>query len=306
MPKKYVDFSESVPHIRLAKQNPRDERDIRSYTTITCPHCSVAFVEMAVDRLSTNKASECKKHLLRCEAASAAGVLPLPVKRKKVSTVDKQDSNNMVTIYSLTFLPTGKTVYTGRTKDPARRFKSHASTGSKCRLVRDAFLKYGMNSFILVPILRCKSSDADANESYWIVRNHTLYPNGYNLRHGASAGKESTTDELLVSTSSNVELFSGIAEEARAYAEGWVDVADIMKSAEEDDSVGEYYSDDEDGNEVDEIWPARTLEDEDVSEGDNEDEHDNEVDEGVQTMRPARTLEEAAIEAFGPLERSEA
>ncbi len=87
MPKKYLDFAESAPHVRLAKQNARDERDTRSYITITCPHCSVDFVEIAVDSLSTNKASECKKHLLRCEAASAAGVCPEPVKRKRAADV---------------------------------------------------------------------------------------------------------------------------------------------------------------------------------------------------------------------------
>ena len=76
MPKKYLDFAESAPHVRLAKQNARDERNTRSYITVTCPHCSVDFVEIAADSLSTNKASECKKHLLRCEAASAAGAAP--------------------------------------------------------------------------------------------------------------------------------------------------------------------------------------------------------------------------------------
>jgi len=83
MPKKYTDFAESAPRVRLSKQNARDERDTRSYVTITCPHCSVDFVEIAVDSLSTNKASECKKHLLRCDAASAAGIRPEPVKRKR-------------------------------------------------------------------------------------------------------------------------------------------------------------------------------------------------------------------------------
>ena len=87
MPKKYLDFAESVPHVRLSKQNARDERDTRSYVTITCPHCSEDFVEIAADSLSTNKASECKKHLLRCEAASAAGIRPEPVKRKRAVDV---------------------------------------------------------------------------------------------------------------------------------------------------------------------------------------------------------------------------
>ena len=54
MPKKYLDFAESAPHVRLAKQNARDERDTRSYITITCPHCSVDFVEIAVGQRDTD------------------------------------------------------------------------------------------------------------------------------------------------------------------------------------------------------------------------------------------------------------
>ena len=49
MPPKYLDFAESAPHVRLAKQNARDEQDTRSYITITCPHCSVDFVEIAAN-----------------------------------------------------------------------------------------------------------------------------------------------------------------------------------------------------------------------------------------------------------------
>ena len=82
-PKKYLDFAESTPYRRIAKQHAKDEQDVRSYVTITCPHCAVAFVEIAADRLPTNKASECKKHLLRCESALAAGVCTNPVKRKR-------------------------------------------------------------------------------------------------------------------------------------------------------------------------------------------------------------------------------
>ena len=82
-PKKYLDFAESTPYRRIAKQHAKDEQDVRSYVTITCPHCAVAFVEIAADRLPTNKASECKKHLLQCEAACDAGVCAEPVKRKR-------------------------------------------------------------------------------------------------------------------------------------------------------------------------------------------------------------------------------
>ena len=82
-PKKYLDFAESAPLVRIAKQQAKDEQDLRKYVTITCPHCSIAFIEITVDSLPTNKASECKKHLLRCEAALRAGVGAEPVKRKR-------------------------------------------------------------------------------------------------------------------------------------------------------------------------------------------------------------------------------
>ena len=71
MPKKYLDFAESAPHVRLAKQNARDERDTRSYITITCPHCSVDFVEIAADSLSTNNASLVKRNSKSCSPSRA-------------------------------------------------------------------------------------------------------------------------------------------------------------------------------------------------------------------------------------------
>ena len=57
-------------------------QETRSLSAITCPHCAVAFGEIAADRLPINKASECKKHLLRC-GALAAGVCTNPVIRKR-------------------------------------------------------------------------------------------------------------------------------------------------------------------------------------------------------------------------------
>ena len=85
-PKKYLDFVESTPFVRIAKQHAKGEHDVRRYVTITCPYCAIEFVEITVDSLPTNKASECKKHLLRCESASAVGVCTEPVKRKRVVT----------------------------------------------------------------------------------------------------------------------------------------------------------------------------------------------------------------------------
>tara|TARA_B100000575_G_C23058964_1_gene609678 strand:- start:29 stop:766 length:738 start_codon:yes stop_codon:yes gene_type:complete len=135
-----------------------------------------------------------------------------------------------VVVYTLVFLPTGARVYTGRTKDPERRLSQHAARNSKCRLVRNAFRKYGRKNFSLEVILRCRASDADANESYYIIRNNTLYPNGYNLRHGSTAGEES--DLAMVPACTRAIAFKGFADEASACAEAWQDVADIAGDLE--------------------------------------------------------------------------
>ena len=78
--KKYLDFVASAPYERGSKHGGPDAR--RSCVTIACPHCDAAFVEIAADRLHTNKASECLKHLRVCDAAIGAGVLAPPAKRR--------------------------------------------------------------------------------------------------------------------------------------------------------------------------------------------------------------------------------
>ena len=81
--KKYLDFVASAPYERGSKHGGPDAR--RSYVTIACPHCDAAFVEIAADRLHTNKASECLKHLRVCGAAKAMGVLVPPAKKRAVA-----------------------------------------------------------------------------------------------------------------------------------------------------------------------------------------------------------------------------
>jgi len=82
-PKKYTAFHESAPYDRIAKHRASDASDVRRYVGITCPHCDTLFVEIPLDSLSTNKASECKKHLLQCTAAAEQGVHVEPAKRKR-------------------------------------------------------------------------------------------------------------------------------------------------------------------------------------------------------------------------------
>ena len=61
-------------------------------------------------------------------------------KRTKKAPTDDE----IITIYSITYKPTGRCVYTGKTKAPGHRLKGHASRGSKCRLMRDAIRTHGI------------------------------------------------------------------------------------------------------------------------------------------------------------------
>lgn len=98
-----------------------------------------------------------------------------------------------------------------------------------------SFRKHGRKCFSLEPIMRCYASDADVNESYWIIQNQTLYPNGYNLRHGSMAGEEGSgsLDTALVPTCTGVIPFTGFADEANACAEAWSDVAEMASGADD-------------------------------------------------------------------------
>ena len=142
--------------------------------------------------------------------------------------------NNTVTIYALVHVPTNTRIYTGRTNDPRRRFQQHAYESSKCRLVKSAFRKYGRAQFSIEPILRCHAKDADANESFWIIKNNTLYPNGCNLRHGSMAGEEvDAPATALAAACIGAIPFQDVADEDSARAECWDDVAEIANDIEE-------------------------------------------------------------------------
>jgi len=80
--------------------------------------------------------------------------------------------------------------------------------------------------------------DADANESYYIIQNNTLYPNGFNLRHGSRAGEEGdpVSSTALVPVCTGIIPFAGIADEARACAEAWQDISEIVAGIEDDHS----------------------------------------------------------------------
>ena len=77
--KKYEDFVESA-HLRYAKLPPYEPR---TYISLTCPHCNIAFVSIPQDSIRSNRAGECLKHLRVCEAfKTKGGEVPVAQKRK--------------------------------------------------------------------------------------------------------------------------------------------------------------------------------------------------------------------------------
>jgi len=164
-------------------------------------------------------------------------VAPAP-KRAKPTPTPKHD-DRMVTIYKLVYKPENRAVYTGRTNNINERFKQHAQRSSKCRLVRNAIRRHGVRQYTIEPIVRCHAADADANESYYIMANNTLHPNGYNLRHGSKAG-ENSDDEMRVAASvSGIVPFSNARDELHAHMEATQDLADICEDLEDCSGVDE-------------------------------------------------------------------
>lgn len=81
-----MDFIESAPIERQAKQPPYEER---SYVDITCPHCNLNFVSIPEESVRSNKASECLKHLRVCEAFKfKGGEVALAPERKRADTTN--------------------------------------------------------------------------------------------------------------------------------------------------------------------------------------------------------------------------
>lgn len=138
-----------------------------------------------------------------------------------------------ITIYKVIFLPEKRPVYTGRTQDPRRRITEHGAPSSGCRLMRDAIRRHGADKFEIVPVLRCASEDADANESHFIQALETMYPNGYNLRHGAMAGVAATETRVAVPPDGTVVVFAGAADEFQARGEANAAFAELCKDTAE-------------------------------------------------------------------------
>eukprot|EP00966_Prymnesium_polylepis_P050524 1169525-Prymnesium_polylepis.1 len=207
---------------------------------VVCPLCGEK-TRTSAEWVHKAKGNVCQQHLGNSPECLAkhneANASPLVLKDKKASTVKAKyerifaKSADTVTIYKLVYIPEERDVYTGRTKDPERRLGQHASKNSKCRLVRNGFRKHGRKSYRLDVLMRCNEADAVANESAWIIRNNTMYPNGYNLVHGSVAGEDRDGKELVPSFT-GVVPFTGVADEVAATSEAWGDLASVLADLE--------------------------------------------------------------------------
>ena len=78
------------------------------------------------------------------------------------------------------------------------RFRCHISEAfsekkCQCYYLNNALRKYGTEKFELQLLRNCKIEHADAIESEEILRNNSLFPNGYNLNTGGKSARH--TDE---------------------------------------------------------------------------------------------------------------
>ncbi len=82
--KKYKDFKVSEPYQKLAKFMPTMPGEMRSYVSVTCPHCNEQFKELPESSLVSQKAGVCLEHLRTCERAKDGGFVP-PTKRSRTA-----------------------------------------------------------------------------------------------------------------------------------------------------------------------------------------------------------------------------
>lgn len=227
---KYTDFIVSEPVLRQSKLY-NDNYSEKNYVSITCPHCDKTFAEMLMSHAPRMKSTKCKAHLEVCTAFRGE-VNPAPKRKKREKTPEDESLESLVTIYKIVYLPDNRAVYTGRTKNIEQRMQQHASRSSGCRLIRNAIRRHGISKFAIHPIVRCMPADADANESYYIMSNGTMHPDGYNLRHGSMAGMDRNDKETsLVAT--GIVNFEGVADKLRAQSEAALDVADMCDDLED-------------------------------------------------------------------------
>jgi group I intron endonuclease len=123
-------------------------------------------------------------------------------------------------IYQIRNRITGKS-YIGETiKEPETRWKQHiacAKIGKGCPALRDAFNKYGIESFEFKILIICFDDDRFFYEKEYIKRYNTQAPNGYNILPGGIGGagfkgKVHTKDVRKVISEKSKEMWKGFDE----------------------------------------------------------------------------------------------
>lgn len=100
--------------------------------------------------------------------------------------------NSFAQIYKITNKINNKS-YIGKSKDYIKRFEKHKKLAKKFvnRVLYDAINKYGIENFDLILIEEIFINDQNyinTREIFWIERENTLYPNGYNMTTGGDGG----------------------------------------------------------------------------------------------------------------------
>ena len=85
------------------------------------------------------------------------------------------------------------------------RFRCHISEAfsskkKQCHYLNSAIRKYGSSNFSLELIKNCKLEDSDKIESEEILKNNSLFPNGYNLNTGGKSSVHTIESRKRVST----------------------------------------------------------------------------------------------------------
>lgn len=118
-------------------------------------------------------------------------------------------------IYKVTSLINGMT-YIGQTnRSIEERWKEHCKPALRTRsYLSNAIQKYGKENFKIEELAKASSQEElDLLEDKVISELNTLFPNGYNLRHGGMGGKLSDEAKVKVSKASKGRVKSAATKE---------------------------------------------------------------------------------------------
>lgn len=90
--------------------------------------------------------------------------------------------------------------YIGRTTNFRRRMGQHEKISSKCTLIRNAFLKYGVDAMKRQILVAGNEEDMKRCETAYITELGTIWPYGYNMKVGDTAGDDGENSIVPIST----------------------------------------------------------------------------------------------------------